>query len=145
DGAPFGSVGAYEKVIGIARGEVDPAAPGNKGIALIAQAPRNARGRVEYLTDFYVLRPKDPAKGSGRILYEVNNRGRKMLFGNIADGPQGINDPQKMADLGTGLPMRPGWASLWPGRDPDAPRANQGLGLAAPGATRRRKGGGPPA
>jgi len=24
DGAPFGSVGAYEKVIGVARGEVDP-------------------------------------------------------------------------------------------------------------------------
>ena len=45
-----------------------------------------ARGRVEYATDFYVLRPRDPAKGKGRILYEVNNRGRKMLFGNIADG-----------------------------------------------------------
>jgi len=144
DGAPFGSVGAYEKVIGIARGEVDPAAPGNKGIALIAQAPRNARGRVEYLTDFYVLRPKDPTKGSGRILYEVNNRGRKMLFGNIADGPQGINDPQKMADLGNGFPMRRGWTIVWSGWDPDAPRANKGLGLTAPVATEDGKVGGPP-
>ena len=60
---------------------------------------------VEYTTDFYVLRPQDPSKGTGRILYEVNNRGRKMLFGNIADGPQGVNDPKTMngyiADRGT--------------------------------------------
>jgi len=38
DGAPFGSVGGYEKVVGIAKGEVDPAAPGNKDIALIDKA-----------------------------------------------------------------------------------------------------------
>lgn len=135
DGAPFGSVGPYEKVIGVARGEVDPDAPGNKGIALIDKAPRNARGMVEYATDFYVLRPKDPARGKGRILYEVNNRGRKMLFGNIADGPQGINDPATLADCGNGFPMRMGWTIVWSGWDPDAPRANKGLGLTAPVAT----------
>lgn len=135
DGAPFGSVGAYEKVIGIAKGCVDPNAPGNKGIALIDKAPRNARGMVEYTTDFYVLRPKDAARSTGRILYEVNNRGRKMLFGNIADGPQGINDPAKMADCGNGFPMRRGWIVVWSGWDPDAPRANKGLGLTAPVAT----------
>ena len=108
DGAPFGSVGAYEKVIGVAKGEVDPDAPGNKGIALIDKAPRNARGMVEYTTDFFVLRPKDPAKGNGRILYEVNNRGRKMLFGNIADGPQGMNDPQTHGRCRQRLPDAPG-------------------------------------
>ena len=37
DGAAFAAVGAYDKVIGVARGEVDPGAPGNKGIALIEQ------------------------------------------------------------------------------------------------------------
>ena len=135
DGAPFGAVGAYERVIGVAKGEVDPNAPGNKGIALIDKAPRNARGMVEYTTDFFVLRPKDPAKGNGRILYEVNNRGRKMLFGNIADGPQGVNDPKTMADVGNGFPMRRGWTIVWSGWDPDAPRANKGLGLTAPVAT----------
>jgi hypothetical protein len=135
DGAPFGAVGAYERVIGIAKGEVDPAAPGNKDIALIDKAPRNARGRVEYTTDFFVLRPKDPAKGTGRILYEVNNRGRKMLFGNICDGPQGINDPKTLADVGNGFPMCQGWTIVWSGWDPDAPRANKGLGLTAPVAT----------
>ena len=135
DGAAFDSVGAYEKVIGIAKGCVDPNAPGNKGIALIEKAPRNARGMVEYTTDFYVLRPKDPAKGTGRILYEVNNRGRKMLFGNIADGPQGVNDPRTLADLGNAFPLRLGYTIVWSGWDPDAPRANKGLGLTAPVAT----------
>jgi len=135
DGAPFGAVGAYERVIAKAKGEVDPKHPGNKGIALIDKAPINANGKVEYTTDIFLLRPKDPAKGNGRILYEVNNRGRKMLFGNIADGPQGVNDPKTMADVGNGFPMRQGYTIVWSGWDPDAPRANMGLGLVAPVAT----------
>ena len=135
DGATFGAAGAYERVIGTAKGEVDPADPANKGIALFDKAPRNARGMVEYTTDFFVLRPNDPARGNGRILYEVNNRGRKMLFGNIADGPQGVNDPKTLADLGNGFPLRRGYVIVWSGWDPDAPRANKGLGLTAPVAT----------
>ena len=137
DGSPFGAVGAYERVIAKAKGEVDPQHPGNKGIALIDKAPLNANGRVEYTTDIFILRPKDPAKGNGRILYEVNNRGRKMLFGNIADGPQGVNDPKTLADVGNGFPMRQGYTIVWSGWDPDAPRANMGLGLTAPVATNK--------
>ena len=81
---------------------------------------------VEYTTDFYVLRPKDPAKGTGRILYEVNNRGRKMLFGNIADGPQGINDP--------GEARRPRQ------RLPDAPRLDRRLVRLGPRRAARQQG-----
>lgn len=135
DGAAFGAVGAYERAIGVAKGEVDPAHPGNKGIALIDKAPRNAAGKVEYSTDIFILRPKNPASGNGRILYEVNNRGRKMLFGNIADGPQGVNDPKTVADLGNGFPLRRGYTIVWSGWDPGAPRANMGLALTAPVAT----------
>src|SRR5712671_4400447 len=134
-GAPFGDAGAYERVIGRAKGEVDPRDPANKGIALIDKALLNERGKVEYAADFFILRPKDPAKGNGHILYEVNNRGRKMLFGNIADGPQGVNDPKTLADVGNGFPMRRGYTVVWSGWDPDAPRANMGLGLTAPVAT----------
>jgi len=135
DGAPFGDAGAYERVIGRAKGEVDPRDPANKGIALIDKAPLNANGKVEYATDIFILRPKDPARGNGRLLYEVNNRGRKMLFGNIADGPQGVNDPKTMADVGNGFPLRQGYTIVWSGWDPDAPRVNMGLGLTAPVAT----------
>src|SRR4029450_1277406 len=137
DGAPFGAVCAYERVIGKAKGEIDPDHPGNQDIALIDKAPLNANGKVEYTTDIFILRPKDPAKGNGRILYEVNNRGRKMLFGNIADGPQGVNDPKTLADVGNGFPMRQGYTIVWSGWDPDAPRANMGLGLTAPVATNK--------
>ena len=135
EGAAFGQVGAYERVIATARGEIDPADPANKGITLIDKAPRNARGKVEYATDVFILRPKDFSRGNGRILYEVNNRGRKMLFGNIADGPQGVNDPKTLADLGNAFPLRQGYTIVWSGWDPDAPRANMGLALTAPVAT----------
>ena len=135
DGAPFGEAGSYERVIATARGDVDPTHPGNSGIALIDKAPRNAAGKVEYRTDVFILRPKDPARGNRRILYEVNNRGRKMLFGNIADGPQGVNDPRTLADLGNAFPLRRGYTIVWSGWDPDAPRANMGLALTAPIAT----------
>ncbi|HMK00307.1 MAG TPA: alpha/beta hydrolase domain-containing protein [Reyranella sp.] len=135
DGAPFGDAGAYERVIGRAKGEVDPHDSANKSIALIDKAPLNANGKVEYAADIFILRPKDPARGNGRILYEVNNRGRKMLFGNIADGPQGVNDPKTMADVGNGFPLRQGYTIVWSGWDPDAPRVNMGLGLTAPVAT----------
>src|SRR6266404_8544423 len=144
DGAPFGEVGAYERVIAKAKGAVDPTDSANKGIALIDKAPRNANGKVEYATDIFILRPTDFARGNGRILYEVNNRGRKMLFGNIADGPQGVNDPKTVADVGNGFPLRLGYTIVWSGWDPDAPRANMGLALAAPVATEDGKVGGKP-
>ena len=35
------------------------------------------------------LRPADAAKGNGRLLYEVNNRGRIMLFANLCAGAAG--------------------------------------------------------
>lgn len=135
DGAEFGTAGAYERVVATARGEVDPLDPANQGIVNIDKAPRNANDRVAYSSDVYILRPKDPARGNGRVLYEVNNRGRKMLFGNIADGPQGVNDPCTLADVGNGFPLRLGYTIVWSGWDPDAPCANSGLGMQAPVAT----------
>lgn len=135
DGAAFGAAGAYERVIGTAHGEVDPNDAANRGIVNIDKAPLNARGRVEYSTVIFILRPKDPLRGNGRILYEVNNRGRKMLFGNICDGPQGMNDPKTQADVGNGFPLKLGYTIVWSGWDPDAPRANMGLALTAPVAT----------
>ncbi len=133
-GATFGTVGAYERIDGVAIGELDPAAPGNRGIVNLDKAPRNARGRVEYRSDICILRPADPDKGNGRLLYEVNNRGRIMLFANLCAGKPG-NQPQTAADLGNALPLRLGFTLVWCGWDPGAPRANGGLGLDAPIAT----------
>src|SRR5437867_11033007 len=43
EGATFGATGAYVKVVGVARGELDPAAPANRGIVNLDRAPRNER------------------------------------------------------------------------------------------------------
>ena len=58
----YGSVGAYEKVSGTLHGEVDPKDPKNAVIQDLQLAPVNARGMVEYSTDFVLLKPKDRAR-----------------------------------------------------------------------------------
>ncbi|HKC09413.1 MAG TPA: alpha/beta hydrolase domain-containing protein [Methylomirabilota bacterium] len=132
DGASFGAAGAYQLIVGVARGEVDPRDPANAGIVNLARAPRNARGLVEYETDFYLLRPADPAKGNRKIVYEVNNRGRKLLFPYFMDAPAAGNDPRSAADVGNAFLLRQGYTLAWSGWDPDAPRAAGGLAMQAP-------------
>ena len=136
-GAEFGATGAYTRLNGTAFGELDPAHPGNRGIALLDKAPRNARGRVEYRSDFVILRPTDPVRGNGRILYEVNNRGRIMLFANMCAGAVG-NTPKTAAELGNGFPLRLGYSLVWSGWDPGAPKAT-GLSLEVPEASNGEK------
>ena len=132
-GAEFGATGAYLRISGTAIGELDPSHAANRGIALIDKAPRNSRGHVEYRSDFVILRPLDPSRGNGRILYEVNNRGRVMLFANLCAGTAGNTWPDAAA-LGNALPLRLGFTLAWCGWDVSAPRAT-GLSLAAPVAT----------
>jgi hypothetical protein len=115
-GATFGSVGAYEKITARAYGEVDPALPANALVTDIQYAPRNARGMVEYATDVYILKPIDPSKGSGKIFYDVVNRGNKGSYTtfNQAPSPSGVaNTPASGA--GTGLLMRRGYTIVWSG------------------------------
>jgi hypothetical protein len=132
-GAAFGASGAYTRLNGMAFGELDPAHPANRGIAMLDQAPRNAQGRVAYRSDFVILTPSDPACGNGRILYEVNNRGRIMMLANLCAGAAG-NAWQSAAELGNALPLRLGFSLVWSGWDAGAPQAT-GLSLEAPVAT----------
>jgi hypothetical protein len=129
-GASFGNTGAYERIEGIATGALDPAHAGNRGIALLDKAPRDAAGRVAYKSDFILLRPVDAAKGNGRLLYEVNNRGRIMIFANLCAGTTG-NQPASAADLGNAMPLKHGFSMLWSGWDPGAPKTT-GLSLEVP-------------
>lgn len=131
----FGDTGPWEWVYGTARGEVDPEHPANRRIALLDRAPRNERGCVEYATDVHLLRPRDPARAHGRLLFEVCNRGRKLLFANLGDALAGGNLPRTAAEFGNGFPMRLGHTLAWAGWDPHAPRARDGLALSAPIAT----------
>ena len=66
---------AHEKVSGKAYGELDPADPKNAVITDIELAPRNERGKVEYVATFSLVKPKDMAMASGVLVYTVVNRG----------------------------------------------------------------------
>ena len=135
----FGSTGAYERVKGVFRGELDPQDPRNRVIVNIDKAPRNAAGKVEYEADFFMLRPVDAARGNGRVIYDVTNRGRMYIHWRLMDArlasPASGNDPRTLEDAGTGLFLRRGYTLVWSGWDPDAPRANNGLGMKAIVAT----------
>lgn len=77
----FGPVGAYERVSGQFEGELDPHDARNARITDLALAPRNARGKVEYIATFAFSRPVDPARRSGFLFYDVPNRGNMRLGG----------------------------------------------------------------
>jgi hypothetical protein len=138
-GMEFGDVGAYERVAGVAKGELDPADLRNRGIVNLDKAPKNARGYVEYQTEFYLLRPVAASKGNRKILYEVNNRGRKFLLHWMLDAPaQAVaanNEPKDAKDAGNGLFFRQGYIMAWSGWDPDAPKSNNGMTVEVPVAT----------
>ncbi len=139
NGASFGDAGPYVRIRAVAHGELDPAAPGNRGIALLDKAPRNARGMVEYDTDVEIMRPADPARGSRIMLLDVPNRGNKYVpswLNDARESPAGmVNDPRTTADAGNGFAFRRGYTVVWAGWQPEAPAANNGMRIRLPVAT----------
>ena len=101
-GYSWPGVGQYEKIVGKAYGELDPNDPKNSVIVDLKLAPRNAKGRVEYSFDFYILKPVDLSKGNHKVLYEPPNRGRKTIAalnrGVGGDDPGIVKDPALLAD-----------------------------------------------
>src|SRR6188474_3741704 len=67
------------------RGEIDPSDPHNRIIQDIGLAPRNARGRVEYVATFALAKPVDMARAPRVLLYQVVNRGN----GQAVASPEG--------------------------------------------------------
>jgi hypothetical protein len=116
-GATFGAVGAYEKLVGRAFGEVDPRGPENRLITDIEHAPRNARGMVEYDTGIILLRPLDPTRGNHRLFYEVTNRGVILSLSAFNNSPNGSTTNPQPADAGNGFLMREGYTVLFSGWD----------------------------
>lgn len=115
DGMSFGSIGAYEKIVGRAFGDVDPADPLNADIVNLDHAPRNSAGRVEYWVDFCLLKPTDMRRSNRRILYDAPNRGDKLALIDINDAQKGpgSNDPATAVDAGNGFLLRQGYVILF--------------------------------
>ncbi|HEX3537600.1 MAG TPA: alpha/beta hydrolase domain-containing protein [Stellaceae bacterium] len=136
EGHEFGAAGPYLRIRGVARGTLDPAAPGNRVIVDLDKAPRNPAGLVEYATDFDLLRPEQPRRGCGILVYDVPNRGSKRIFNLLddvpANDPARTNDPKTREDAGLGFCLGRGYSLLWSGWDPGAPRMNNGLGADFP-------------
>src|SRR5262245_40871464 len=132
-GAAFGPVGQYERLVGKAYGEVDPAHPLNARIQDLALAPRNARGMVEYSTDVHILKPVDGGRGNGVLFFNVVNRGNK---GGLNSYHAGITGPlatlNQATNAGDGFMMRQGFSLVWFGWQGDVLSGDDRLTMQVP-------------
>jgi len=133
-GKPFGAVGAYEKLAGRVYFAVAPETAQNRIIADIEKAPRNAQGKVEFSADLFILKPKEPARANGVLLFDVVNRGNKALLATFNHGV-GSADPTTEAQFGDGLLMREGYTLVAVGWQFDVPKQKNRIGFDAPIAT----------
>jgi hypothetical protein len=129
-GKAWGSAGAYEKLSGRVYFKVRPDDPHNRAIVDLDKAERNAAGEVEFSADFYLLRPKDAAKGNGALLLEISNRGGKGILAIVNNG-RGSTDPSTEQDFGDGFLMNHGYTVAWVGWQFDA-TGNNAVKLYAP-------------
>jgi hypothetical protein len=114
DGAPFGAVGAYEKLVGTIEFAIDPTHPRNQVIADLGRAARGADGRVRLTSTLHVIRPLDASRGNGVLLFDIANRGRKRLLGVFNRAPD-RDDPMAVEDFGDGFLLREGYTLVWVG------------------------------
>ena len=126
---PGGGVGPYEKLRGKAYGELDPDDPRNAVITDLKLAPRNARGRVEYSMDIFILKPVDLRRGNHKMFLDFNNRGE--MRANVFNDAALTNDPRAAADAGTGFLMDLGYTIVGNGWDISA---TEGLTISVPTA-----------
>ena len=129
-GAAFGPVGPYQRLTGVAHLEIDPKIRANAGIVDLDRAPRDARGMVHYDVDIEILRPQDPAKGRRVLVYDVVNRGMKLITAMLG-GSQAGSDITKGSG---GFLMRQGYTIVWSGWQGDV-TSPQLIGARLPTAT----------
>jgi hypothetical protein len=107
-GTSFGSVGQYEQLDGTITGEIDPNAERNEIIQDIKLAPRNAHGKVEYAMTFSLLKPIDLSKSNHTLVYDVVNRGNKVITGTLNVGASATS-------AGDGFLENQGFILVWSG------------------------------
>jgi hypothetical protein len=139
DGQAFGAAcpdaggGAYERIDGIARFAVDPTHEANQAIVDLDKAARDVTGRVNFLADFCILQPVDPARANRRFLFDILNRGLKVIPRAFNMAPAAAVATEKI-DPGDGFLMRHGWTVGWVGWQWDVYRSDALLGIDVPQA-----------
>src|SRR5215831_17017799 len=111
----------------MAFGEVDPSDPRNAIIQDVARAPRNPRGMVEYSMNISILKPVDQSRGNHTLLYDVVNRGNKVVTG--------LNIGGSATAPGDGFLERQGYTIVWSGWENDIGTA--GIHINIPVARKR--------
>ena len=76
-----GKVGPYERIRGRVVYSLDPTLAANGRIVDLDRALTNGEGRVEFYGDVEILAPRDPRLAQPTVLYDVNNRGRRLWGG----------------------------------------------------------------
>lgn len=125
-GACFGDIGGYRLVKARAFCELDPWHPLNQPIVGLEHAPRNPAGWVEYDVDVCALHPSDPDRSNGWLLFEIPNRGNKLVLSRMNDAIA-KNTPSRPEDAGDGLLMRHGFTLAWSAWQGDVPPGNDRL------------------
>ena len=127
-GRSLGSAGAYEMIAGRAFYAVDPRDVANKGIVDLERASRNANGGVEFSGDFLILRPKDPARSRGSVLFEVANRGHTQIDGSFFRLPSGqsldLLNASAVSRLDDAFVFDQGFTLVWAGWQFDVPEGS---------------------
>src|SRR6185503_7445757 len=83
---------------------------------------------VEFSADLYMLKPVDPARGNGTILFEVSNRGGRGLLSMFNYGAQADEG------VGDGYLLSQGYTLVWVGWQFDVPDGPGVIRLVAPAA-----------
>ena len=130
NGQSFDAAGPYEQIRGTVTFAVDPSNRANQTIVDLAFAPRDGDGRVRFISDFNLVKPVDPAKGRGRMLVELPNRGRK-LTGRLNRAPVEAAQSAE-GHPGDGWLYRNGWSVASIGWQWDVIRSDRLLGMVAP-------------
>lgn len=124
--------GTAEKITARATISLEPSDPHNAVIKDLGGAPLNQAKRVEAFTDVVILRPAHP---NGTLLFEVVNRGRKLLTSWAQDTATlpgiRLSEPE---DAGNGFLLDQGFTLVWAGWQPDAPPGPGNLRLEVPTA-----------
>ena len=133
EGRSFGDVGTYDLINARVTVAIDPSDRRNAVIADVGMAPRNSSGKIEVASDVKILRPSDPKRGNGELLYEAANRGRALASNVFNDAAS--NELSKAADAGNGYLMRQGYTLVWAGWQGDLKSAPDTLALSVPTLT----------
>jgi hypothetical protein len=122
------ALAGYEKIVGRVFFAVDPKDPRNAIVVDVDKAPRNAAGKVEFSSDFYIVRPK--TGGNGVAIVDIVNRGNKTVIRSYNRVGR-AGDP----DVGDGFLLKRGFTVVAVGWEFDLGREGDLVRIQVPVAT----------